>query len=132
MNSLRGKIISVRSQGKLSLVGIRVGDFTLKSIVIETPQTVSYMKEGNEINVLFKETEVVIGKGKEFPISLRNRIPAVVKQIEKGALLSKLVLEFPNGEISSIITTDAVADLAIEVGDVVVAMIKTNEIMLSD
>ncbi len=132
MNSLQGKIISVRTNGKLSLVGIRAGDIILKSIVIETPETASYMKEGNDINVLFKEAEVVIGKGSNFLISLRNRIPCIVRQVEKGALLSKLILQTSVGPISSIITTDAVAELGINEGDQVVAMIKTNEIMLSE
>jgi molybdate transport system regulatory protein len=45
--------------------------------------------------------------------------------------LSKIVVESSVGNITSIITSNAVEQLQIKVGSQVTAMIKTNEIMLS-
>ena len=131
MNTLRGTISSIETKGNLSLVKVQVGDSKLTSIIIETPQSATYLFEGNELNVLFKETEVVIGKGKEIPISLQNRLICKVENIEVGALLGKLTLQHPKGTIRSVITANAIRQLNIKIGDEVTALIKTNEVMLS-
>ena len=131
MNILRGTILSIETEGNLSLVKVQVGDSKLTSIIIETSQSATYLFEGNELNVLFKETEVVIGKGKDIPISLQNRLICKVQNIEIGALLGKLTLQHPQGIIRSVITANAIRQLEVKVGDEVTALIKTNEVMLS-
>jgi molybdate transport system regulatory protein len=131
MNILNGKIISIKVSGNLSLVTIDVNDILLKAIVIETPQTASYLQTGNLINVIFKETEVVIGKGTEHWLSLQNKLPATIREIENGALLCRLTLDSKAGKIVAIVTLDAVLQLQLKAGESITAMIKTNEIMLS-
>ena len=132
MNCLQGKIESLNVHDNLTLATIKVGDVLMKSIVIETPDTCAYLVKGKPINVLFKETEVVIGKGDNLAISLQNRFNCIIQHIEKGVLLSKLTLASQDTEVFSIITTNAVAQLALKKGQHVLAMIKTNEIMLSE
>ena len=132
MNSLKGKITAVQVHGQLSLVHVQAGDTLLKSIVIETPASAPTLKEGCDIQVLFKETEVIIGTGREHFISLQNRLSCTIRHLEKGKLLCKLHLHHTAAEIVSVITTAAVEQLHLKVGDVVTAMIKTNEIMLSE
>ncbi|HEY8661558.1 MAG TPA: TOBE domain-containing protein [Hanamia sp.] len=132
MNTLKGEIISIKVNGNLSLVTINVSDIIFKTIVIENPDTASYLKTGNKINVIFKETEVVIGKGLEHFVSLQNRLTGNIIEIENGALLSKLTIDTPVGNIVAIITLDAVVQLKLQVGEIITAMIKTNEIMLSE
>lgn len=132
MNCLQGKVESLNVYNNLTLVSIKVGDVIMKSIVIETPDTCPYLAEGKPIKVLFKETEVVIGKGENLNISLQNRFECTIKHIKKGVLLSKLTLATQGTEIFSIITTNAVNQLELKDGQQVLAMIKTNEIMLSE
>lgn len=132
MNCLQGKVESLNVYDNLTLATIKVGDVLMKSIVIETPDTCPYLVKGKPVKVLFKETEVVIGKGENLAISLQNRFDCTIKHIEKGVLLSKLTLATQGTEIFSIITTNAVTQLELEVGQQVLAMIKTNEIMLSE
>ena len=132
MNILQGEITAIKTCGSLSLVSIQAGDSALKSIVIESPETAPYLKEGNPIKVLFKETEVVIGKGTEHHLSLRNRLISTIQEIEKGELLSKLSLSTSAGPIISFITTSAVEELDLKKAEVVTAMVKTNEVMLSE
>jgi len=132
MNSLIGKIESLDVYQNLTLVSIRVGDVLMKSIVIETPDTCSYLVKEKEVKVLFKETEVIIGKGNNIEISLQNRFDCIINKIEQGVLLSKLTLATQGTELFSIITTNAVNQLNLEINQRVLAMIKTNEIMLSE
>ena len=131
MNSLKGKITKVEVSGKMSLVSITVGALNFKSIVIETPESVNYLIEGGEILVLFKETEVIIGLGENLPISLRNKMPGKITNMEVGKLLARLSIATSEGEIVSLITANAVNSLDLRIGSEVMAMVKTNEILLS-
>lgn len=133
MNSLRGNIYEIRQNGNLSLVTIKLSaDLFLKTIIVETPQSASYLTIGHPINVLFKETEVVMGTNMEHQISLQNKIPAVIKDLEKGSLLSRVIVESSVGSIESIISTNALDSLKLTKGMKVMAMIKLNEIMLGE
>lgn len=131
MNTFKGEITSLKISGSLSLVEINVGGIFFKSIVIENRGTAAWLKEGNAINVIFKETEVIIGRGLEHALSMQNRVPGTILEIEEGTLLSKLTVDTTIGKLIAIITSGAVHQLQLQVGDVVTAMIKTNEIMLS-
>ena len=113
------------------MVKVEVSNIIITSIVIETPKTAGYLKVGVPIKVMFKETEVIIGKNSK-DISLQNRIPVKVVKIKKGQLLSQVDLQFGKLNVSSIITSNAVKQLQLAVGTDVIAMIKTNEIMLSE
>lgn len=131
MNELRGHIKTVEVSGNLSLVGVELQNGQLfKAIVIDTPQSASYLEPDTAVAVVFKETEVIIGTGTQFQISLQNQIPATIAQLEQGKLLSKLKLETTNGSISAIISSNAVDNLNLKLGQEVTAMIKLNEVML--
>ena len=132
MNILKGTIEKLTVAGSLTLIGIKVNSIGLSAIVIDTPQTAPYLKVGNTITVVFKETEVIIGKGNTDEISLRNKFKGTVEILESKELLSKLIIDTTVGKISSIITTNAVKQLKLEIGTAVTAMVKTNEILISE
>ncbi|SRR5690606_30961656 len=130
MNTLKGKIEYVSVNKNLSLVNVNVNEQLLSAIVIDNPETAPYLIPGNSIKIIFKETEVIIGKGKTDNISLQNKFTGSVEFIETGELLSKLTLNTSVGKIISIITTNAVNQLGLKKGSEVTAMVKTNEMML--
>lgn len=133
MNNLKGHITKIEVSGSLSLVSICINEnITLKSIVIETPETALYLREGNSIQVLFKETEVVIGTLENHAISLQNRISGFVSEIAQGALISRVVVSSEVGNITAIISTNAIKQLEIHQDKKVMAMVKLNEIMLAE
>ncbi len=132
MNRLKGKIVDVSSEENISVVKIKVDDILLTSVLLETPETAEYLKIGRDIFILFKETEVSIGKNIHGEISLSNRIETTVKDIKKGKILTQLRLSFSNKEITSIITTESAKRLNLKVGDKVVAFIKANEVSLME
>lgn len=131
MNILSGTIQDLQVHGNLTLVKVVVSDITFTSIVIETPETAPYLSIGTPIKVMFKETEVIIGKSGA-NISLQNQIPVKVVSIEQGQLLSQLNLQYQEYTLCSIITSNAVKQLQLQPGVEVIAMIKTSEIMLSE
>jgi len=132
MNILKGEIEKLTISGSLTLIGINVNSIGMSAIVIDTPKTAPYLILGNTITVVFKETEVIICKGNTDKISLRNKFEGVIENLESNELLSKLKIKTTVGTISSIITTNAVKQLELKVGSEVTAMIKTNEIIISE
>ena len=131
MNTLSGTIESINVDGQLSLVHILVGTVRLTAVVIDTPQTAPYLQLGHAVQVLFKESEVVMGRSEELPVSLQNRFSGTVASIRSGGLLSKVRLDTPVGPIVSVITNKAVEQLGLREGMPATALIKTNEIMLA-
>jgi len=130
MNKLSGKIVRVESTGHMSLVDIDVRGDIFCSVVLETPESAAYLKEGGAITILFKETEVSIAKNLSGRISLRNRFHGVIHDIESSPLLAKIILNYQNTRITSMITSRSVDNLALRKGDEVEWLVKTNEVSL--
>jgi molybdate transport system regulatory protein len=131
MNSIPGQIKSIQTSGELSLVTIDNGGIELTAIVIDTPESAPYLKAGTSVNMLFKETEVILSTENIANISLQNRFSGSIRDIHQGELLSKVTIDIPSGSVTSVITTVALNELKLSEGHDVTCMIKTNEIMLS-
>ncbi len=133
MNRLEGEIIGIVEDNGLSQVIISLGtDTKLKCLVIETPSTASYLRIGMKRAVIFKETEVIIGKANGYPISLQNRILGTIQDIKEGKLLCQVAVNTAVGLVIGIIPIESKIDMELGIGESVVVMIKQNEIMLSE
>jgi len=130
VNKLIGKVVLVETSLHMSMVDIDVEGDVFSSIVLETPSTAPYLKQGNPIALAFKETEVSIGKGLSGLISLRNRFKARIKGLEKSDILTKVILDYKGKEIISIISTRSAQKLGLTDGDEVEWLVKTNEVSL--
>ncbi|MEJ2584190.1 MAG: TOBE domain-containing protein [Robiginitalea sp.] len=132
MNSYSGHIGKVETSGALSMATVILsGNVEITAIVIETPESAEYLKEGNPISVLFKETEVILSTGPIGKIGIQNRIPGEVRKVEAGSLLSKVALDTPLGKVEAIIASGELKSLGLTEGDQATALIKVNEVMLS-
>lgn len=132
MNRLRGLISGIESNGHISLVDVTVGADTFSAILLESPDNVAYLRLGNEVQVLFKATEVSLAKELNGLLSLRNRIRGKVSEIRHGAILSEVVFEYQGQSLRSIVTSRAVKCLDLDEGDEVDALIKANEVSLTE
>ena len=63
-------------------------------------------------------------------ISGRNKLPATIKEIVKGTVMAKVVMDCQGIEIVAAITADSVEDLELKVGDKVAALVKSTEVMV--
>jgi molybdate transport system regulatory protein len=133
MNKFEGQIEEVETHGHLSLVSVAVSkELLIKAVVIETPETAQYLKSGTRIAVLFKETEVILASLDTSQISIQNRMEAEVQEIEAGKLLSRIQLRTGVGELAAVVPTESLSVLGLSTGKQVLALIKTNEVMLSE
>lgn len=132
MNRLQGIVAGVASNQHLSLVDVDVGTTRFTSILLETPRGASYLAAGRAVTLLFKETEVSLAKDLSGLISLRNRFPVTVTAISRGDIMSQIGLDFEGHPLQSIVTTRAVDRLDIAVGDRLEALVKSNEMSLTE
>ena len=132
MNRLKGKIETINSHDELLLIELNVQQTKMKAIIIGKPNDYSYLEIGNEIAILFKETEVTISSYKNLNISIQNKLTCTITSLKKGKLLSQVNLDFNGISLSSIITTNSIENLNLKNEDTVTALIKTNEIILSE
>jgi len=130
MNRLHGIIAFVESTDQLSLVDVEVEGDLFTAILVETPESAAWLKNGSPVAVLFKETEVSLAKNLSGRISLRNRMAARVESIRKGKLLSEVRLNYRGHSVVSVITTRSVERLELAPGDAVEGLVKANEVTL--
>lgn len=132
MNSFPAHIKEVKTNGAMSIVFVTMDSGEeLMSVVIDTPESAPYLKSGNKVNVLFKETEVAVSTQKELNISIENRIAGNITHIEVGVLLSRLILETKIGEVIAIISTMSVRQMGLVEKMNVMVLVKLNEIILA-
>jgi molybdopterin-binding protein len=63
-------------------------------------------------------------------ISGRNKLQGIVKEVVKGAVMAKVVMDYKGDELVAVITVDSVDDLDLKVGDQVTALVKSTEMMV--
>jgi molybdate transport system regulatory protein len=132
MNKLAGVIAEVASSDHVSLVDVAVGGDRFTAIVVETPETAPHLAPGRPVWLLFKETEVSLARNLAGEISLSNRIPATVRAIRQGRLLSEVELDYAGRRVVSVITARSVERLRLAPGDRVEGFVKANEMILME
>ena len=130
MNQLKGTVETIETAESLALVSVKADGHIFSSVVIESAETSDYLQLGKEVYLVFKETEVSIGKGLSGGLSLRNRFPVQIREIQAGQILTQLTLDFHGHLLYSVITSRSVHDLSLQIGDWVEGLVKTNEITL--
>jgi molybdate transport system regulatory protein len=130
MNKLYAVVSRIQQSGTILLVDAEVEGQMFSALMIESVSRPDWLFVGNPVDLVFKETEVTLAKGLQGKISMRNRMKCNVLKVDKGELLSKVVLQFKSYQMVSAITTRAVESLEIEVGNEVDALVKSNEVSL--
>jgi molybdate transport system regulatory protein len=130
MNKLKGKIIAVNTVDEFSQIQLEVGAALFVSIVIAISEINPSLKIGNFVSLLFKETDVSICKNMPEMISIPNRIPVIIKAKEKGILLTRLQLAFNKQKINAVVPSAFAKEVPI--GEEVIMLIRSNEIMLME
>ena len=133
MNRLKGHIREIEVAGNLSRVTVELPTgISVNAIVIETPETVSYLELNRTIHVLFKETEVILAKDPMVSLSLENRISGKITALNIGSLFCEVSVKTPAGAIQALISKATLDSWSLKTGTAVTAMVKMNEIMLQE
>jgi molybdate transport system regulatory protein len=63
-------------------------------------------------------------------LSTRNQLSGTVTAIEIGSVMATVKVDVSGQTVTAAVTKEAVADLGLEVGSPVVALVKSTEVML--
>ena len=131
MNELPGKINQIQASGNLCVLSILINTQEIQAIFLENPTHNKQIKVGSDVQVLFKETEVIIAQAEDLKISLSNQLRCIVSTIQIGELLTRVQLTLEEHTINSLIISSHIENLNLQIGDQVFALIKSNEIMIA-
>ena len=129
MNILEGTIKSVESAERSSIVEVDVKGDSLFVILLETQKTTGRLQVGRQVSLLFKETEVVVGK-EPARSSLLNRLAAKISSLHQGTILSEVEMDYKGESVTAIIPSRSVKELDLKAKDSVFWYVKINEVTL--
>jgi molybdopterin-binding protein len=130
MNSLPARIVRVTSSANASLVEADVEEVRLSAVVLETPESASYLREGGAVTLLFKETELLLVRGPAARTSAGNAFACRVAAVARGTVLSSVALEHGGRALEAVMTTAALDALGFAPGDEVTASVSPFELSI--
>ncbi|MFI9154994.1 molybdopterin-binding protein [Streptomyces sp. NPDC053367] len=132
-NQLTGTVVTVVPGEVMATVGVRLdGGLELTAAVTREAVDELELAPGSAVRALVKATEVALATGPVEGLSIRNRLPGVVREVARGgAMASVKVAVDGGGELTAAVTRDAVAELALGAGDPVTALVKATEVSLA-
>jgi len=129
MSLINATITEIKSVDSLNIVSFDFFGTSLKMMSLDLNDE---MKVGREVALNVKPFHITIVKDFYGDISYSNKLKAVVKSFENGELLSSVKL-LVNGVIfESIITRELVLEMELKIGDIVIAMIKANDLFIEE
>ncbi|WP_327731920.1 TOBE domain-containing protein [Streptomyces sp. NBC_00487] len=131
-NQIPGTVTSVTPGEAMATVKVRLdgGQALTSAITLDAVEELG-LAAGSAVNALVKSTEVSLATGAVEGLSIRNRLPGTVSDIATGAAMASVKVTVEGGELTAVITRDAVSDLGLEVGSPVTALIKSTEVALA-
>jgi len=131
-NQIPGTVTAVTPGEVMATVKVRLtgGQDITAAITLESAEELG-LASGTAVRALVKSTEVSLATAPVEGLSIRNQLPGTVTDVTTGGAMASVKVAVDGGELTSAITKDAVADLALTAGTPVVALIKSTEISLA-
>ncbi len=130
MSQITATVSQIQKCDNLHIVKFEFNSQTLSMMSLELREDI---KAGSKVKLSIKPTYVAIGKGISGELTYSNQLKAQIESIQNGELLSAVFLRLENGALlESIITKDSAFRLSLKEGDEVIALIKANEISITE
>ncbi len=127
MNQIRAFVHDIKSVENLNIVSF---DANYHALTMMSLDLAKGLKKGVEVILSAKATSVAIAKNISGDLSYSNQLKVTIKAINRGKLLTLLVLEFDGLLLESIITTASHQRMELKVNDEVVALIKSSDLSI--
>ena len=133
MSHLKASIEKIECVDSLNIVTFLCAGQKLQMVSLELPEEV---QPGVQVKLACKPTAVALAKPtvnvESFcsMLSYSNQLKVQIVAIDRGKLLSSIVLKLGVFLLESMTSTDAVERLDLQKGDEVIALIKANELSI--
>ncbi len=123
---MRAKIVEIRENGILHVVGFKVGTQILYMMSLE----LNSVKIGSFVELSIKPLNIALAKEGCEKISFVNELTSVVVEIKEDELLSSVIVEFEGNLLESVLLKESIKKLELEKGQEVKLLIKANDISI--
>ncbi len=127
MSYFDATITDILSIDELHIVLFDFYGIELKMMGLKPPANISI---GTKVKLGTKPTNITLAKNLQGTISCCNKLPSTVEQIEKGQLLTSILLKTNKTIFESIITTASFEKMEIKNNDQITALIKSSELFI--
>ena len=133
MNTIKGIIKKINIAGLVSLIDVDCSGLIMRVLILQVPAS---FKEGDEAELFFKESEVLLVKSNESiegikkNISIENVVNGKIIKIKSGEIFTEVITGTAIGKIMIITETKALERLKITELSSVAILIKANSIGL--
>ncbi len=127
MNTIKGTVVSVNSANGVSEVEVKTPLGSVYAVVLESPEEAEFVKQNKQVKCIFKETEVLLLREK---VSQINLFEGTIKSLEKGRVLSMLVVDCKGEEIRVMLTSRQVDNLGLSQGTKIYMLLLPMHVVL--
>ncbi len=129
MNLIPATIIDIQSVDTINLVSFNVEGQKMCMMALELDGN---LHVGSKVVLGVKATHVALARESNDAISISNQLNVCIESIELGELLSSVKFFFAGSIIESIITKESALRMRLQVGDSVVALVKSSELFIME
>ncbi|EFX42635.1 MopI, Molybdopterin-binding protein [Helicobacter suis HS1] len=133
-NQLEAKIVEIKEGVVNSLiVGELQSKEIIKAIITADSQKALELAVSKRVLYLFKASSIIIAKGEDqLKLSAANQFKGEVVGIKEGMINTEVMIKTIGGDkLSAMVTNKSIKNLALQIGDKVIAMIKASQIIIS-
>jgi len=129
MNRLYATVTDIVSEGSLHIVSFDLEGVMLQMMSLALDEKI---RIGSSVVLTIKSTYIALARSLEGEVSYTNRIPATIREIRQGRLLSSILLDSQGHSIESIITRGSAERMKLRAGDSVIMLVKASELSIAE
>jgi len=133
MNTITAEILTIENLENLNLLHAQTQHEKLTMMSLELNPSIT---QGSIVKLAIKPTNIILANENAATdatkLSCENTLNAVIANIEKGALLCSVTLEYLQSTLEAIITLNAADTMALQKGQNVTMLIKASDLYIQE
>jgi len=127
MSEIVANVKEIQNVENLNIVTFVSSNNTFKMMSLGLNENI---KISTQVKLSIKPSSVAIAKGLSGALSYSNQLHAKVVSIELGEILASVILDIQDTNLESIITSASLKRMTLQVGDEVLALIKSSDLSI--
>lgn len=127
MNKIEASVKEIQNLDSLYIVTFEWNAVDIKMVSLDLDHK---LKKGDNVILGVNFTSVALAKNFSGELSYTNQIKAKVSEVDRGELLSIVMLSNAENILESLLLTESVDRLDVKAGDSVTMIIKANDIFM--
>ncbi len=127
MNRIDANITVIESFDNITIVNFEAAGQSMRMMALELNDS---LVAGSSVVLGIKASNIALASELNGLLSISNQLQVTVESVNNGKLLSSIKFSFAESLIESIITRESSLKMNLQVGDRVIALIKSSELSI--